>query len=95
MAQNSKPTSEYILTPINNWYLDIWVPVTVSANSTDEIVTIPQSMNQRPDLMSYEKYGTPRLWWVFAVRNPDTLIDPIDDFVAGLQIYIPNNILQQ
>ena len=94
MAQNSKSTSQYLLTPINNWYLDLWIPITVPSNSTDTIVTIPQAFNQRPDLMSFQQYGTPRLWWVFAMRNPDVLIDPIDDFVAGLQIYIPVNILQ-
>jgi hypothetical protein len=94
MAQNSKSTSEYSLTPINNWYLDIWVPVTVNVSSSDTIITIPPSMNQRPDLLSFQEYGTPDLWWLFAVRNPDILIDPINDFVTGLQIYIPPNIVR-
>jgi hypothetical protein len=95
MAQNSKPTSQYALTPIVNFYLDIWVPITVPANNTDTIITIPPSFNLRPDLLSYEQYGTADLWWVFSVRNPDILIDPINDFVTGLQIYIPSNIIQQ
>lgn len=94
MAQNSKSTSQYVLTPIVNFYLDIWVPVTVNSSSSDTIITIPPSFNQRPDLLSFQEYGTPDLWWVFAVRNPDILIDPINDFVAGLQIYVPPNILQ-
>lgn len=96
MASNPvKQTSQYILTPINNWYLDLWVPVAVPANDNDLIINIPASMNQRPDLLSYEQYGTQGLWWVFAVRNPDLIIDPINDFVAGLQIYVPANILKQ
>ena len=95
MAQNSKDTSPYSLTPISNWYLDLWVPRTVPSNTTDSIVTIPPEFNQRPDLMSQQQYGTTRLWWVFAVRNPDLIIDPIDDFVSGLEIYIPINILNQ
>ena len=94
MANNLKDTSQYYLTPIKNWYLDIWIPRTVPSNSTDQIVIIPSAFDQRPDLMSQQQYGTPILWWVFAIRNPDLIIDPINDFVAGLQIYIPTNILQ-
>jgi hypothetical protein len=29
------------------------------------------------------------------VRNPDLIIDPINDFVAGLEIFVPVNILKQ
>lgn len=93
MAQNSKETSPYVTTPINAWYLDIWVPRTVPKNDFDKIMVIPPEFDQRPDLLSYQEYGTPRLWWVFSVRNPDLIIDPINDFVAGLEIYIPANIL--
>ena len=94
MAQNSASTSQYLLTPITNFYLDILVPRTVQANTTDPLIVIPPAYDQRPDLMSQQYYGTPNLWWVFAVRNPDFLIDPIQDFVAGLQIYVPPNILK-
>lgn len=95
MASNSKDTSPYLLTPIKNWYLDLWVPRQVPKSDFDKIVVIPPEFDQRPDLMSQDQYGTPRLWWVFAVRNPDLIIDPINDFVAGLEIYIPDNILKQ
>ena len=95
MAQNSKDTSQYILTPISNWYLDLWVPQSVPFNDYDTVITIPASFDQRPDLLSQAQYGTPALWWVFAVRNPDLIIDPIQDFVSGLTIYIPQNILKQ
>jgi hypothetical protein len=30
------------------------------------------------------------LWWVFAVRNPNVIKDPIFDFFPGQTIYIPN-----
>lgn len=95
MAANSKPTSQYYTTPIKNFYLDLWEPIPVPTNTSDALIVIPPSFNQRPDLLSQQQYGTPRLWWVFAVRNPDILIDPINDFLAGLQIYVPANILQQ
>lgn len=95
MAQNSKNTSQYSLTPTKNWYLDLWVTRTVSKNDYDKIIIIPPEFNQRPDLLSQQEYGTPRLWWVFCLRNPDLIIDPINDFISGLEIFIPNNILKQ
>lgn len=93
MANNSKESSQYLLTPITNWYLDIQVPRTVPVSEFDDILIIPPAYDQRPDLLSNARYGTPRLWWVFAVRNPDLINDPIQDFVAGLEIYVPVNIL--
>ena len=95
MANNFKDTSQYLNTPIVNWYLDLWVPRTVPVNEFDKIIAIPAAFDQRPDLMSQQEYGTPRLWWVFCMRNPDLIIDPIQDFVSGLEIYIPQNILKQ
>lgn len=95
MAQNSKTTSEYSLTPVRDFYLDLWVPRKVPKNDFDKIIIIPPEFDQRPDLLSQQEYGTPRLWWVFCLRNPDLMADPINDFVAGLQIYIPENILKQ
>lgn len=95
MASINKDTSQYLQTPIKNWYLDLWVPRAVPTNKFDALLIIPPAMNQRPDLLSQQEYGTPQLWWVFAIRNPDLIIDPINDFVSGLQIYIPANILKQ
>ncbi len=95
MAQNSKDTSQYLLTPVKNWYLDLWVPRVIPKNDFDKIILIPAAFNQRPDLLSQQEYGTPRLWWVFALRNPDLILDPINDFVSGLEIYVPSNILKQ
>lgn len=95
MPSNAKDTSQYTLTPIKDFYLDLWVPRDVPKSDFDKIVVIPAEFDQRPDLMSQSLYGTPRLWWIFAVRNPDLIIDPINDFLAGLEIYIPANILKQ
>ena len=96
MASNlTKDTSPYLLTPTKNWYLDMWVPRIIPAYDYDKLIVIPPAFDQRPDLLSQQEYGTPKLWWVFSIRNPDLIIDPINDFVAGLQIYIPNNILKQ
>lgn len=95
MASNSKDTSQYVLTPVKNWYLDIWEPRQIPKKDYDKVIIIPPEYDQRPDLLSQQEYGTPKLWWVFAVRNPDVLVDPIGDFVAGLEIFVPDNILKQ
>lgn len=95
MPANVKDTSQYKLTPIKDWYLDIWVPRTIPQSDYDKIIIIPPAFDQRPDLLSQQEYGTPRLWWVFCLRNPDLMQDPINDFISGLEIYVPNNILKQ
>jgi hypothetical protein len=95
MAQNSKDTSQYLTTPVKNWYLDLWVPRSVSKSDYDNLIVIPPEFDQRPDLLSQQEYGTPALWWVFALRNPDLIIDPINDFVSGLEIFVPPNPLKQ
>ena len=55
----------------------------------DEFVTIPQQFDKRPDLYSFEVYGTAKYWWIFAHRNSDIIIDPINDFTAGKVIRVP------
>ena len=94
MSYKSKDTSPYLLTPIKDWYLDILVPRSVPKSDFDKIISIPPAFNKRPDLLSQQEYGTVSLWWVFSVRNPDTLIDPINDFLSGVEIYVPANILK-
>lgn len=59
-------------------------------NTSDEAYIIDQAYDQRPDLAAYRIYGSSRYWWVFAQRNPDTIIDPIRDFRAGTHIMIPS-----
>lgn len=87
------PTSPYVSTPqISNHlpYLDFWNPqVTVLPNVNDIFFTVGKKYQHRPDLLSYDLYGTTGYWWIFAVRNPDVIQDPIYDLVAGQNIYIP------
>lgn len=62
----------------------------IPALSTDVYYEIPAVYQYRPDLLAYDLYGDPRLWWVFSQRNPNKLsTDPYFNFVAGLKIYIP------
>tara|TARA_B110000240_G_scaffold197418_1_gene252582 strand:+ start:3954 stop:4256 length:303 start_codon:yes stop_codon:yes gene_type:complete len=61
----------------------------VPAESDDVLYTIETQYTHRPDLLSYDLYGTPKLWWVFAQRNMDAIKDPVYDIEAGIEIYLP------
>jgi alpha-L-fucosidase len=82
-------TSPWHNTPINQDFLDILSIRPVAAEADDFVYVIESQYNHRPDLLSFDLYGTPRLWWVFTQRNMDILQDPIYDFRAGVEIYIP------
>lgn len=90
MAGTNKTTSPYLNTPIKDWYLDVMTKRSIPASSNDELVTIEAKYNERPDLFANDYFGSPRLWWVLATRNMDTLVDPIADFKTGVQIFVPN-----
>ena len=62
----------------------------IPAEADDAQYTIETQYTHRPDLLAYDYYGTPKLWWVFAQRNMDILKDPVFDFVAGTKIYLPD-----
>lgn len=92
MAQNNiyPTTSPYNLTEIvNNNFLDVMIDRPIPMNPSDVYYTIPPIYEYRPDLLAYDLYTDPKLWWVFAQRNPNRLKDPLFDFKAGLGIYIP------
>lgn len=73
----------------NGQYLDVLKIRPVPAETDDILYTIEVQYTHRPDLLAYDLYGSEKLWWVFAQRNMDTLKDPIYDFEAGLEIYLP------
>jgi len=88
MAEYAK-TSPWFKTPMNNNYLDLLEARAIPVNSTDYTYEIESQFRHRPDLLSSNLYDTPKLWWVFAQRNPSILKDPIFDFEPGTIIYIP------
>lgn len=90
MASIHKPTSQYYNTPIREFYLDLARFRSVPPTTSDTLVTIAPQYEGRPDLFAYEVYGSPALWWVLVLRNMDVLIDPIEDFKAGVQIWVPS-----
>lgn len=75
---------------IDSTFLDVNKLPRVPKSIYDEDFVITQEFDQRPDLLSYKLYETSRLWWVFAMRNLDTIKDPIRDFKAGTKIKLPS-----
>ena len=91
ITKNFGPYGE---TPITNQgYLDILKPRSVPSTSSDVEFTITPVYERRPDLLAYDLYGNRNLWWVFAQRNPDVIVDPVYDFVPGVKIRLPQGDL--
>jgi hypothetical protein len=73
----------------NGQFLDLINYTPISKKADDVVFTINKIYEYRPDLLAFDLYGDSGLWWVFKSRNPNTLDDPIFDFQAGIQIYVP------
>jgi hypothetical protein len=88
MATYSKSSPYY---GTSQWgpFLDVWRGKTIPADVSDAHYQIDPIYNLRPDLLAYDLYQDSNLWWVFAVRNPDVLIDPLLNFRTGAIIYVP------
>jgi len=88
MATYSSSSPWYITTQ-NTSYLELWEPRPIPSSDDDFQYTIQPQYNYRPDLLAYDIYGNPKLWWVFTQRNINILIDPIYDFRSGVTIALP------
>ena len=82
-------TSPYYQTPQNSINLEVLTPRPITSETDDQSYTIERTYAYRPDLLAFDLYGSPRLWWVFAQRNPDQIEDPIYDFKPGVTIQLP------
>ena len=85
-----KTNSIYALTPLDAGRLGIWKAPEVEVTGNEITMIISRHHRNRPDLLSNELYGTPQLWWVFKMLNPDKLNDPVWDFNEGVEILTPN-----
>ena len=74
---------------VTDFYLDLNSLPRMPKSISDDIYVIESRYDKRPDLLAHKLYGTTNLWWVFALRNPDLLVDPLEDFVSGLKIFTP------
>ena len=98
MSNNLYPASSpYFNTDIvDGKYLDIMIDRPIPKLASDVYWKITTAYEYRPDMLAYDLYANPKLWWVFAQRNPNTLKDPYFDFLTGTGIYLPKlSTLQQ
>ena len=89
MAVEYRQDSPYAQTRMQGTYLDIYEHRPIPSHTDDVLFTINATYEFRPDLLAFDLYSNQNLWWVFAVRNPNAIEDPIWDFVIGKKIYIP------
>ena len=82
--------SPYASTGLYRLGMDVMKHKTIPRFANDELFEIEQQYHMRPDLLAYHLYGTEKLWWVFAARNPSSLKDPLYHFVAGNKIFLPS-----
>jgi hypothetical protein len=87
--QQYSPFSPYSTTSQDLGYLDVINFIDIAAEVDDIQFTITSLYTHRPDLLAYDIYNEPKLWWAFAVRNKETIKDPVFDFVSGKVIYLP------
>lgn len=71
------------------WYLDYNLPQTIIKADSDIEYPIPSQFNEQPWRLAKELYGNERLYYIFALLNPDILVDPIYDFTSGTVILVP------
>jgi hypothetical protein len=89
MAVTYKKTSPYAKTPTHSFFLDVADIPMIPYDPSDVQYQIDNIYENRPDLLAFDLYGDTGLWWVFAARNPNTIQDPIYDFLAGATIFVP------
>jgi len=82
-------TSPYATTESYGFFLDVATMRNIPRNPADVTYELDAVYKHRPDLLAYDLYGDSSLWWVFAMRNPNVIQDPVFDFVPGTVIYIP------
>jgi hypothetical protein len=88
-------SSPYAQTRTFGNFLDVMVNRPISKLDDDVLYAIDKVYEYRPDMLASDLYGDSALWWVFAQRNPNVLTDPLFDFRAGVQIYIPKKATLQ
>lgn len=81
--------SPYYTTDSSKGYLDVANFRNFPFETDDSLWEISSSYEHRPDLLAFDLYNDVNLWWVFAVRNPSVIKDPVYDLIPGKKIYIP------
>lgn len=89
MAVTYSKYSPYLKTEMFGSYLDVANIPAIPAQADDVSITISKNYENRPDLLAYDLYGDSALWWVFSIRNPNVIKDPVFDMTPGTVIFVP------
>lgn len=81
--------SPYSKTTFYGNFLDTANLPTIPKLANDQYFTVNRTYQYRPDLLAYDLYGDVNFWWVFAMRNPNTIKDPVFDLKQGVRIFLP------
>jgi|TARA_R110000803_G_C11965823_1_gene319193 hypothetical protein len=84
-------TSPYFQTGVfDKQFLDVMTNRPIPRDPSDAEFVVTVQYEFRPDLLAQDLYDDPKLWWVFAQRNPNQLgPDPYFNFKSGIKIYLP------
>lgn len=72
------------------WYLGYNLPAYMTSADSDSDYVIPTQYNEQPWMLAKELYGSEELYYIFALLNPDVLVDPVYDFSTGTVIKVPD-----
>ena len=89
MAASYSRYSPYANAPLYGNFLDVLTIPDIPATYEDVKMTVNKTYEYRPDLLAFDLYGNAELWWVFAVRNPNVIRDPVYDLRSGVEIFLP------
>jgi hypothetical protein len=81
---------------VNSSYLGLFKIRPIPESDDDPLYVIEEQYTHRPDLLAFDMYNDHKLWWVFAQRNMDVILDPVYDITAGTEIFLPQaNLLKK
>lgn len=91
MAQQYSIYSPYYKAKQTSWYMDYYEQPSLPKADSDVLYTIDPMYNEQPWRLAKDLYGNERLYYIFALLNPDLIQDPVYDFKAGIEIRVPTS----
>lgn len=91
MATKYQPYSNYANTSVNGKYLELYNPRLTRDTLSEETtrVAVQSKYNRRIDLFAKDYLGDHNSWWVIVHYNREKIKDPINDFLAGIEVVVP------
>ena len=83
----SRYTSNKIINAAGAEFRGTYSLKNIETDASDKVRTVTAKYVGRLDLLAYEEYGDPRLFWLIAEAN--NIIDVFSEVVEGLVVTIP------